>query len=335
MSVETNKWNEDDQINFSHARARRLPAEVLYDAIYRATGATSSFAGVAPGSRAATLPDVGVELPDGFLGNLGRPARESACECERSSNLQLGPVMALVSGPTVGNAISDPENAVAKMVLAVKDNSEVVKSLFLRFLNRPGKPDEVAAATSMFDQLEEENAKLDAELTAYEKELGPKLAQKEIDRQNRIAGLQTELEAYREIAKLRGPRADKERQDRIAKAQAAIAANDKKLMARLPKFEANQKKKTRWYPLEAARNGRNATVRKFREPGRWVDFRRRRQSPRRLPCCRADCRSIRSPAFASTHSPTTASQAKDPAAAPTATSSLPSSPPICCRRQGR
>ncbi len=76
LSVETNKWNADDQINFSHARARRLPAEVLYDAIYRATGATSSFAGVAPGTRAATLPDVGVELPDGFLGNLGRPARE-------------------------------------------------------------------------------------------------------------------------------------------------------------------------------------------------------------------------------------------------------------------
>ena len=87
LSVETNKWNEDDQINFSHARARRLPAEVLYDAIYRATGATSSFAGVAPGTRAATLPDVGVELPDGFLGNLGRPARESACECERSQQL--------------------------------------------------------------------------------------------------------------------------------------------------------------------------------------------------------------------------------------------------------
>ncbi|HEX3601163.1 MAG TPA: DUF1549 domain-containing protein, partial [Lacipirellulaceae bacterium] len=95
LSVETNKWNADDQINFSHARARRLPAEVLYDAIYRATGATSSFAGVVPGTRAATLPDVGVELPDGFLGNLGRPARESVCECERSSNLQLGPVMAL------------------------------------------------------------------------------------------------------------------------------------------------------------------------------------------------------------------------------------------------
>ena len=31
-------WNEDDKLNYSHAMARRLPAEVLYDAIYRVTG---------------------------------------------------------------------------------------------------------------------------------------------------------------------------------------------------------------------------------------------------------------------------------------------------------
>jgi hypothetical protein len=163
--------------------------------------------------------------------------------------------MALVSGPTVGNAISDPENAVAKLVEAVKDNNDVVKQLFLRFLNRPGKPEEVSATTAMFNQLENENAKLLADLAAYEKELAPALAQKEIERQNRIIGLQTELEAYREIAKLRGPRAEKERQARITKAQAAIAENDKKLMERLPKFEANQKKKSRWYSLEALEMG--------------------------------------------------------------------------------
>src|SRR5262249_38909539 len=38
LSVATNKWNEGDDINYAHGIARRLPAEVLYDAIYRATG---------------------------------------------------------------------------------------------------------------------------------------------------------------------------------------------------------------------------------------------------------------------------------------------------------
>jgi WD40 repeat protein len=250
LSVATNKWNEDDHINFSHARARRLPAEVLYDAIYRATGATSSFAGVPAGTRAAALPDVGVDLPDGFLGNLGRPARESACECERTSNLQLGPVMALVSGPTVGNAISDPDNAVARLVHNVKDNSEVVTSLFLRFLNRPGKPDEVAAVTKMFDDLEAEHAQLKADFEAYSIKIAPKLAQQEIERQNRVAAIQTELEAYRDLQRLRAPREAQGRAERIATARVALADYDKQLVAKLPEWEAAQKTKTHWQMLE-------------------------------------------------------------------------------------
>lgn len=266
LSVATNKWNADDSINFSHARARRLPAEVLYDAIYRTTGATSSFVGVALGTRAAALPDVGVELPDGFLGNLGRPPRESACECERSSNLQLGPVMALVSGPTVGNAISDPENAVAKLVTAVKDNSQVVKNLFLRFLNRPGQPDEVSGATKMFDELDAEHARLVADLDAYTKELGPKLAQREIERQNRVAGLQAALEAAREIAKVRQPRAEQDRQERIAKAQAALAEYEKQLDAKLPEWESAQGKEMQWRPLELAEAGATFNAKFRRQP---------------------------------------------------------------------
>ena len=38
LSIEVNRWNDDDKINYSHAIARRLPAEVLYDAIHRVTG---------------------------------------------------------------------------------------------------------------------------------------------------------------------------------------------------------------------------------------------------------------------------------------------------------
>ncbi|HEY3394144.1 MAG TPA: DUF1549 domain-containing protein, partial [Lacipirellulaceae bacterium] len=249
LSVETNRWNEDDQINFSHARARRLPAEVLYDAIYRATGATSAFPGVSPGTRAATLPDVGVELPDGFLGNLGRPARESACECERTSSLQLGPVMALVSGPTVGDAISDPSNQVARLVAEIPDNAELVNRLFLQFLSRPGKADEVSGAAAMFEQLDKDHEALVAALEAYAKELSPEIAAREIERQNRIAGLQAEIEAYREIVKLRRPRDERERAERIAKAQAALAEHDKLVVAKMSEWEAAQSDKTPWHVL--------------------------------------------------------------------------------------
>ncbi len=107
LSVETNELNQDDTLNYSHALPRRLPAEVIYDAVHSVTGAVSNIPGQPKGTRAAALTDAGVKLKDGFLQNLGRPARESACECERSSDLQLGPVMALISGPTIGTAIAE------------------------------------------------------------------------------------------------------------------------------------------------------------------------------------------------------------------------------------
>ena len=44
-SVETNRWNEDDTINYSHALPRRLAAEVLFDAIHRSAGADAKIPG--------------------------------------------------------------------------------------------------------------------------------------------------------------------------------------------------------------------------------------------------------------------------------------------------
>ncbi|HUG70627.1 MAG TPA: DUF1549 domain-containing protein, partial [Pirellulaceae bacterium] len=56
LSLATNRWNEDDTVNYSHAIARRLPAEVLYDAIYRVTGTQTKIPGVPAGTRAAAIP---------------------------------------------------------------------------------------------------------------------------------------------------------------------------------------------------------------------------------------------------------------------------------------
>ncbi|HSG72269.1 MAG TPA: DUF1549 domain-containing protein, partial [Planctomycetaceae bacterium] len=119
LSIEANRWNADDKTNYSHAIARRLPAEVLYDAIHTSLGAQTKIPGVPPGTRAAELPDVEIEIPGGFLNTFGRPPRESACECERTNEVQLGPVMALISGPTIAEAILDGNNDLAKLVGSV------------------------------------------------------------------------------------------------------------------------------------------------------------------------------------------------------------------------
>ena len=134
LSVATNEWNEDDVLNYSHAIARRLPAEVLYDTIFRASGAPLRLPNVPAGFRAAQLPDAGVKVD--FLDDLGRPPRETACECERSDSVLLGPVMKLINGPTVAQAISDPSNAIAQLVREEKNDATLIDQLFLRYLSR-------------------------------------------------------------------------------------------------------------------------------------------------------------------------------------------------------
>jgi hypothetical protein len=141
LSVATNQWNVDDTLNYSHAIARRLPAEVLYDTIYRAAGATPRLPNVPVGFRAAQLPDAGATID--FLDDLGRPVRESSCECERSESVLLGPVMKLMNGPTVADAIGDPASELARLAREEKDDAMLIDAIFLRFLARHATEKEI------------------------------------------------------------------------------------------------------------------------------------------------------------------------------------------------
>ena len=198
LSLTTNKWNVDDKINYAHAIARRLPAEVLLDAVNRVTGSTSKFPGVAPGTRAAALPDSGVELPSGFLTTFGRPARESACECERSSGLQLGPVMALVSGPTLGDAIADSGNELTKLVATQSDDVKLIDDLFMRILNRPATQQENETCRNVLQVVDEDHRRIAEELGKAETAFALKRPLLERQRQADIAAAQTTLAAYEE-----------------------------------------------------------------------------------------------------------------------------------------
>jgi Protein of unknown function (DUF1549)/Protein of unknown function (DUF1553) len=250
LSLQTNKWNEDDNVNYSHAIARRLPAEVLYDAIFAVTGAKS----ILPGNlRAAQMADSQAGTPDGFLNNLGKPARESACECERQSDLQLGPIMALISGPTVGDAVSAPGNALAQLVETINDDAELVRGIFMRVLNRPPSGEETRAAAAVVAEMEPEHAKLEAEHKAVEEKMKPVVEQRENDRLAAIAANKAELEKYETELAPRMAEAEKQRQEKIAAAQKAVADAEAALAAKLPAWEAQQAKgQTGWTILDPA-----------------------------------------------------------------------------------
>jgi hypothetical protein len=224
---------------------------VLYDAVYTVTGSQMKIPGVPEGTRAAALADADPELPDNFLANLGRPARESACECERSDDLQLGPVMALMNGPTVSDAISQAGNAIEELVAQYPDDTKVIEELFVRILNRPARPEEVAAARQVKDQLDEEHAELVAELRDYAEQIAPVLAEREAKRAAAIEAAKAELERYRQEIAPREAQLDKEHQDRIAKLEAELAAYDAaQLAAALENWEKDYRRRATWVTLD-------------------------------------------------------------------------------------
>jgi hypothetical protein len=183
LSLATNQWNADDTVNYSHAIARRLPAEVLFDTIERASGWKAKLPGLRPGARAAQLLDSNVDVGGGFFELFGKPPRESACECERSNGMLLGPVLALINGPVVGEALKDPENRLNKILAANPDNAKAVEELYLAFLCRAPRPKEMddglkTIKDSEADYVEfvKQYQKLATDLEAYEKTIPAKMA---------------------------------------------------------------------------------------------------------------------------------------------------------------
>ena len=115
LGVTPNKWNEDDKINFSHAIPRRLTAEQMIDAVAIATGTKPKVQGLPDEMRSVYLADGLMEGND-FLKLFGRPKRESACECERTSNVSLAHALNLINGPLISGTVIDPNNDIAKLV---------------------------------------------------------------------------------------------------------------------------------------------------------------------------------------------------------------------------
>lgn len=174
LSVKTNKWNEDDGINYSHALPRRLTAETLFDAIHVATGSTPAIPGMPAGFRAAQIPDAGISNP--FLDDFGKPVRESSCECERSSGMVLGPILKLINGPTVSNALADPRSQLNEFVNKEPDDVKLIREVFLRFLAREPSEAEIKYSVEALQATSGEVEKAQKALADYEATLPAKVA---------------------------------------------------------------------------------------------------------------------------------------------------------------
>ncbi len=147
LSVKSNTWNADDRINFSHALPRRLTAEQMMDAVAMVTGVRERVPGLPDNMRSVYLADGMTSDGAGndFLKLFGRPKRETACECERTTNVSLAHALSLINGPMISDAVTDGGNQLARLVAAQPDNRKVIEEMYYSILNRPPTEAELAS----------------------------------------------------------------------------------------------------------------------------------------------------------------------------------------------
>jgi hypothetical protein len=143
QSSRSTRANAVDRTNYAYFYYRRLPAEVLLDALNRATG-TSEKMGMEyyhwPREMKA------VEIPftprNGFvtfmLSSFGKPKRNAAvqCDCEREGNASVLQVLSLANHPRVWAKIADPNGQVARIVKEIDNDRERIEEIFLVALGR-------------------------------------------------------------------------------------------------------------------------------------------------------------------------------------------------------
>ena len=142
LSSDTLAGNATDRKFFSHYYARRLPAEVMLDALSAATEVADEFKGYPVGTRAVQLPEPGVASY--FLTLFGRSDRVTACACERNGEVTLPQVLHLQNSDDVLKKIRSSEGRLAAL-LKQEDDGKLVEELFLATVARLPRASELAA----------------------------------------------------------------------------------------------------------------------------------------------------------------------------------------------
>ncbi|MBM79615.1 MAG: S-layer related protein (Precursor) [Planctomycetaceae bacterium] len=126
---------------YLHYNVKRLPAEVLLDAIDFACGTQEKFRGVPLGTRAIELPDP--NYSSYFLDTLGRPKRVITCECERTAEPNLAQVLHIANGELVHRKLSDKNGRISKLISSKAEDAQAVTEMFMVTFCRKPSADEI------------------------------------------------------------------------------------------------------------------------------------------------------------------------------------------------
>ncbi len=148
-----NEHNAEDTQNYARYYPKRLQAEVLLDAFNDVTGAQNSFSMQPRGVRAIALPDDKANQESSFLTMFGRPQMDSACECERTPEANLGQSLHLINADLIQKKLSTG-NGRAQTLAKAGDRSdeERLNELYLAAVSRKPDADEIAIAKAHLEK---------------------------------------------------------------------------------------------------------------------------------------------------------------------------------------
>jgi hypothetical protein len=149
LSSRPTATNAADLKYHSHYIARRLPAEVILDAISQVTGVAENFPGH-PGRRALQLPDAAVDSY--FLTAFGRPPRVTAADSERQQEPSITQALHVINGDTINQKLSAPRGLIQTLVDARTDNRTAVERIYLAALSRYPAEEELRTLSQSMDE---------------------------------------------------------------------------------------------------------------------------------------------------------------------------------------
>lgn len=134
-----NASNESDELNFSHARIRRIRSENVLDCVSQITETKDKFPGLPLGARAVQIADGNASTY--FLTTFGRSNRATVGVCEVKTDPTLSQSLHLLNGDTVETKVRDG-GAIKRMLEAGRTPEQVIDTIYVRCLTRKPTPAE-------------------------------------------------------------------------------------------------------------------------------------------------------------------------------------------------
>jgi hypothetical protein len=149
-SSKPNEMNKQDERYYSRYLIKRLPAEVILDAISQVTGAPTEFPNYPAGMRAMQIPDARVNSY--FLSAFGKAARINTCECERTSEPSVAQVLHIINGDAINQKLRAPGGLADSFLRLGVSDEMLIRHLYQAALSRPPSDDEMRPLLALLNE---------------------------------------------------------------------------------------------------------------------------------------------------------------------------------------